>query len=52
MKAKDYLKKKKRLQNFKKCLGCSEIYELDEVMSKCPNCKNKKFIDVTEWIRI
>ena len=50
MKAEDYLKKEKRLQNFKKCLGCGEIYELGKVMSRCPACKNKKFIDVTEYI--
>lgn len=51
MKVKDYFKIKPRLQNFKKCVGCGEIYDLDKSFSKCPNCKCKKFIPVTEYIR-
>lgn len=51
MKAKDYYKIKPRLQDFKKCLGCSEIYTLDKTIKECSNCGNKKFIDVTDYIR-
>ena len=47
----EYFKIKPRLQNFKKCVGCSEIYDLDKVFKQCPNCKCEKFIPVTEWVR-
>lgn len=52
MKIKDYFKQEKRLQNFKKCMGCSELFTLDVVFKQCPNCKCKTFIPVTEYIRI
>jgi hypothetical protein len=52
MKIKDYFKQEKRLQNFKKCIGCSELFELDVVFKQCPNCKCKKFVPVTEYIYI
>lgn len=51
MKVKDYYKLTPRLQAFKKCLGCAELFDIDQSFPRCPNCGCKKFIPVTDYIR-
>lgn len=41
-------KKKHYPQNYKKCLGCGEYYDLDVFISKCENCGCLKFIACTD----
>jgi len=41
---------KKRLQNYKKCIGCGASYDLDIIISKCELCGCKKFIHDTDYM--
>ena len=37
-------------QNYKKCLGCGEYYDLSVEISKCENCGCKTFIACTDTL--
>lgn len=39
----------KRLQNYKKCIGCGACYDLDVTISKCEECGSIKFIPMTDY---
>jgi len=41
--------KGKRLQNYKRCIGCNACYNLDVLVSKCEMCGCTKFIPDTDY---
>ena len=42
----------KRLQNYKKCIGCGASYNLEVPTSECEICGCKKFIADTDYMHL
>lgn len=41
--------KTKRLQNYKRCVGCHADYDLSVEISQCEICGSKKFVPCTTY---